>query len=80
MSQKKTLELDGVRFTMTLKEISEETPRDPKRLHVKNISSEITAGRLSLFMEVISGEEVANVMFGSNSNAMVTFKDPPGKR
>jgi hypothetical protein len=79
VSQKESLKLDGTKLTVALKEIPKELPKDPNSLHVIGVSDETSKDGLMSFMEVVSGEEVESIIFGSNSNAMVTFKEPPGK-
>jgi hypothetical protein len=43
------------------------------------VSEKTIKDGLISFMEVVSGDNVKSILFGSNSNAMVTFKEPPGK-
>ncbi|KAK3755409.1 hypothetical protein QZH41_016615 [Actinostola sp. cb2023] len=77
VSQKESLLLDDAKIGLTLKEIPKVLPKDPYKLHVMDISDTTTKDGLTSFMEVASGEEILNMIFGSNSNVMVMFKEPP---
>ncbi|XP_031556544.1 probable E3 ubiquitin-protein ligase DTX3, partial [Actinia tenebrosa] len=77
VSQKESLELDGSKLTITLKEIPKEISKDPNKLHVTGISEKTNKDGFESFMEVVSGVEVESFFFGSNYNAMVAFKEPP---
>jgi hypothetical protein len=76
--QKESLELDGAKLTTTLKQTPKELPVDQVRVHVMGVSEKTTKDGLISYLEVVSGEEVVSIVFGSNSNVMVTFIDPPG--
>ncbi|KAK3729577.1 hypothetical protein QZH41_017197 [Actinostola sp. cb2023] len=77
VSQKESLKLDDAKIGLTLKEIPKVLPKDPYKLHVMDISNTTTKDGLSSFIEVASGKEILSMIFGSNSNVMVMFKEPP---
>lgn len=76
--QKENLVLDEAKLTTTLVRDPKNLPTDKRSVHVSGISDRTTKDGLMTYMEVISGEEVENVLFGDTCNAMVIFKDPPG--
>ena len=80
VAQKETLDLAGAKLVLSLKEIPKKLPIDPYKLHVMGLNTDKhTKDGLVSYMEVVSGEDVESMLFGSNSNVMVTFKEPPGK-
>ena len=80
VAQKEILDLDGAKLVLSLKEIPKELPKDPYKLYVMGLNADkTTKDGLMSYMEVVSGEEVESMLFGSNSNVMVSFKEPPGK-
>ncbi|KAK3746699.1 hypothetical protein QZH41_018917, partial [Actinostola sp. cb2023] len=77
VSRKESMLLDDAEIGLTLKEIPKVLSKDLYKLHVMDISDTTTKDGLTSFMEVASGEEILSMIFGSNSNVMVMFNEPP---
>ncbi|XP_031563969.1 uncharacterized protein LOC116299450 [Actinia tenebrosa] len=74
--KKEGLQLDGASLITTLKPIPKELPKDQKRFHVMGISDRTIRDGLVSFLEVVSGKEVESLLFGDNSNCVVSFTEP----
>ena len=71
-------EIDGYLLQLRAKKPNVTFPKDKKKLFIENLDPKTSKDNLTNYVEVITGLEVKDLVFGKDKNAMVTLDDEPG--
>ena len=73
------LEIDGYLLTMKPKRPEVIFPPDKKKMFIENINPKTSKDSLSNYIEIITKQEVKEMVLGNNNDAMATVDNESGK-
>ena len=77
--EKGNLEIDGYLLQLRAKKPKVTFPKDKRKLFIENLDPKTTKDGLTNYVELITGLDVKDLVFGNDNNAMVILDDEPGQ-